>query len=365
MVWVMLKKSSSTEASNKYMKKYRDFLSVIGFSICFLLLLSYTTSIIVPKGKSKKENINRTTTFYKQPENSIDVLFIGASTFRNAMSPLIMWEEYGFTSYVRATSAQSSMITYFYLLESLQYQNPKVIVIDGFSLVHSSIDVDSKEPNLRTAVDPMRLSLVKLRLIFDIVSHSETQTVLSYLFPVLRYHDRWKDISRIDFLNNRYDPYRGQYVAFNKYPSIIPEDFMKPGVEVEEANGKVPYYHQKIIDLCDRKGINLIYLTFPRLNKSTFSEHFGIEKIAEENDLIYIDYALPVLYSEVGFDPLEDLDDPNHVNIYGAIKFSRHFGNYLDNQFDLPDRRNSAVTEQWDIDYKNLKGLINEYNVPE
>ena len=81
------------------------------------------------------------------------------------------------------------------------------------------------------------------------MSHSENQTIISYLFPILRYHDRWKDISKIDFNNDRYDPYKGQYVVFKNEPADIPNDFMEHVGTASEPVEEVYFYHKKIIDL--------------------------------------------------------------------------------------------------------------------
>ena len=347
------------------MKKYKNLLSVIGFCICFLLLFTYMTSVLMPKWKGKNDNISRTITFYNQPENSIDVLIIGASSLRNGVSPLIMWKEKGFNSYVRATNAQDPMVSYFYLLESLKYQSPKVVILDGGTLFFD-FGIDEKEPALRIAIDPLKPSITKLHLVFNIVSQSESQTIASYVFPFFRYHTRWKDLSEKDFLffkTDKYNPFRGQHAVLDSEPFEIPEDFMISSTEATEPNERSLYYHQKIIDLCIEKGIEVMYLTFPRTEKSTYSEHLGIEKVAEENDMVFIDYALPDFYTEVGFDPQTDYYDPNHVNIYGAVKFSKHLGNFLDNQFDLPDRRNTPEADQWETDYNILIDSITNNSI--
>ena len=343
------------------MKRYRNLISVIGFLICFFSLLSYTTLLVFPKN-IRLGNLKKAFTFYKQPKNTIDVLFLGASTIENGISPLIMWEEFGFTSFNRATAGQWPITTYYLLLESLQYQNPKVVVIDRDNPIRSSL-YHTNVNSTKKAVDPLRFSIIKLRLILEIVNHFENETMISYLFPLIRYHDRWKDINKSDFLFDRYDPYYGQYVVFHKRRSKIPDDFMEPVDEVLIPDDGVLLYHQKIIDLCDRQGIDLIYLDMPRIKKSTYTRYLATKKIADANNLIYINYALPELFEDVGFDIEKDFQNLNHLNMSGSIKVTRHFGSYLNDQFDLTDRRSSAVAEQWNKDYQILSGMMEEHNI--
>ena len=72
--------------------------------------------------------------YYEEPEQSLDVLFCGASTVRNGMSPVQMFKEYGFTAYSRATSIQAPVISYNLLLETLETHKLKAVVIDATTL---------------------------------------------------------------------------------------------------------------------------------------------------------------------------------------------------------------------------------------
>ena len=181
------------------------------FLIIFFLIFAYLSAVFFPKWKNVDNTRPGIETFYAQPRDSIDVLFLGTSSFRNGFSPITIWEETGITSYLRATAGQLPLVSYYYLLEALEYQQPKVVVLEGASLFSNS-DVDKNESAIRKSVDPMRLSRTKLMLIRDVVSASKNQTFVSYIFPLLRYHDRWKELERLDFEYrqiDQYDPFRG------------------------------------------------------------------------------------------------------------------------------------------------------------
>ena len=63
---------------------------------------------------------------------------------------------------------------------------------------------------------------------------------------------------------------------------------------------------------------------------------------------------------EVGFDPLTDMADKNHVNAFGAEKFSSHLGDYISAHFNLIDKREDPKFNQWNIDVKEFSQLIKE-----
>jgi len=70
------------------MKTQHPFLRVIVFILVFCIFFSIASQVL----SKKYDYDSQTTTFYKQPKDSIDVLFLGASGFYRGVSPLIMWE---------------------------------------------------------------------------------------------------------------------------------------------------------------------------------------------------------------------------------------------------------------------------------
>jgi len=57
----------------------------------------------------------------------------------------------------------------------------------------------------------------------------------------------------------------------------------------------------------------------------------------------------------------------NHVNIFGAEKYTSFLGNYLQEKYSLPDKRNEQKYQEWNDLYdewskekQNTKEVINE-----
>jgi len=300
-------------------------------------------------------------TFYNQPKDSIDVLFFGTSSFRNGISPLTIWEETGITSNLRATTGQHPIVTYYYFVESLKYQHPKAVFVDGISLFYK-FDVDHHESSIRKSVDPLHMSLVKIQLIWDIISESETQSFLSYIFPLLRYHNRWKeDLKRNDFEYSKIDnfePFRGQYITRGYRPYSMPDYFTQKTGDSEEYNEKSLIYFKKMIELSKKNNIELIFVSLPRTANYDFSRHLAIKQLADSYDLQFIDYNIPDIMNEIKFEPLADFQNETHLNVYGSQKISKHLGAILQEEFNLLDRRSDSEFEQWNIDLELYKSVI-------
>jgi hypothetical protein len=329
----------------------QQLIRAVGFLLLFCLLFSYGSAVMYPNLEDMEYSRNTIHTFYEQPKDSIDVIFLGSSSFLYGISPLILWEKYGFTSFSRSSTVQSAVVSYYYLLETLKTQHPKVVVIDGISLF-KEYNVDDREYHLRKAIDPMKLSGEKIRLVLDIVSKSENQTLASYIFPLLRFHSRWDEVTIDDFINLetiKYDPFRGYVMDFRINPRIFPENFMKPTKKISKNDEDSIHYLDKIIQLCKENEIKVVFATLPRLSWN-YSRHLAIKQLAEKYDSPYIDYNLPAYIDEMGINPASDFWDNNHLNVYGAQKTSNYLGLTLQKMYGFPDKRNNPDYEQWDID---------------
>ena len=84
----------------------RKALKVVGFLSIFILISYHLTNIFLPKDGVFFSALARNQSFYALPENSVDIIFFGASSFRRGLNPLIMWNAYGITGYNRSSGGQ-------------------------------------------------------------------------------------------------------------------------------------------------------------------------------------------------------------------------------------------------------------------
>ncbi len=83
-------------------------LRCIAFVLVFSMFFSHTTNLLM----RHDDESNEIHAFYGEPEDSIDVLYIGSSPLLRGVSPMVMWKEYGFTGYVRASALQAPAVSY-------------------------------------------------------------------------------------------------------------------------------------------------------------------------------------------------------------------------------------------------------------
>lgn len=65
-----------------------------------------------------------------EENNTIDALFVGDSLVYTAISPMVIWEKYGISSYDLSTSAQFLYESYSFLDKALKTQKPKIVFLE-------------------------------------------------------------------------------------------------------------------------------------------------------------------------------------------------------------------------------------------
>ena len=200
-------------------------------------------------------------------------------------------------------------------------------------------------------LDGMRWSQDKVDAIN--VSMTEDENFASYVFPILRFHDRWSELTKTDFehvFSKDITSHNGYYMRCDIKPQtkVMPQ----PPLLNYDFGENAMAYLDKIRLLCEENGIELILVRAP-IEYGWYEQwDENVEKYAEQYGLTYLnfcDYA-----DEIGIDMSVDTYDAGlHLNIYGAEKLSSYFGRYLVEHYDLTDYRTvPEVAAEYEKDIK-------------
>ena len=274
-----------------------------------------------------------------------DVVFIGDCEVYENFSPAVLWQEYGINSYIRGSAQQLIWQSYYLLEDTLRYETPKVIVFNVLSLKYNE---PQKEAYNRMTLEGMKWSLSKVKSIQ--ASMTDSEHFLDYVFPILRYHSRWSDLDKedVEYL------FRSKRVSHNGYYMRVD---VKPAENVPAGQPLADYsfgenamsYLDKMTELCEEKGIQLVLIKAPSLYPYWYDEwEEQVEAYAEEHGLLYVNFL--ELTEEVGIDFSQDTYDAGlHMNLSGAEKLSRYFGQILTEETAVTDRRDEpALCEAWE-----------------
>lgn len=301
----------------------KTVFKIIIFSILFFIIYFFISNIFVRKGTYYGTDV---ISFYKEPKNSLDLIFFGSSHSYSTFSPKILKEETGLESYNFATQQQPIWITYHYMKEALKYQKPKYFVVEILML---SVNEDyAKESVNRDAIDNMRMSKNKIETIMaSVEKHSDR---ISYYINLIKYHSRWNELTNNDIaaynFNNKSDRKGFTYLK-GKVDNATKRNVnnITKQVEISAKNEK---YLRKIIELCKKNNIKLILVKTPYTIDDLSQMYYNyVEKIAKDNNIYYLNYNL--IYNDIEMDFENDFYDAGHLNGQAAERVTRHFSKYL------------------------------------
>lgn len=300
-----------------------------------LLVPKYQTGIV--EGSMIEE--------YYKDESGHEVLFVGDCEVYENFSTITLWEEYGITSYIRGSAQQLTWQSYYLLEDALRYETPKVVVFNVLALKY---DKPQSEAYNRMSIDGMKWSSSKVNNIK--ASMTEEENFIEYVFPLLRYHARWSELTKDDFehmFSKDLVTHNGYYMRVDTKPQ---GEFPTPTPLADYTLGENAMgYLQKMVDLCKEKGVALVLIKAPTEFPHWYDEWDAqMVAFAEENDVPYINY-IP-LQEEIGLDMSVDTYDAGlHLNTQGAEKMSLYFGRYLVENYELTDYRdNQEYVDIWE-----------------
>jgi len=340
------------------LQKIRTALRFAVFIAVFLLLLSYVTGFFIRESMDTDE----TNAFYFEPENSIDVLYVGSSPIVRGVSPMLIYEQHGFAGYMRATVLQAPAVTYALLAEALETQTPSLVVLRCDNILQT-YEYDEREADLRRVLDGMRPSLHKLKVVLEVTKSDERQSALSYFFPLLRYHDRWKTFvfgETEQIIRPTHSVRKGHLFLNESKPQAYPEHFMQPlqtGANPNPYDENAVMHFTNAIKLCTDNNIPVLVVHFPSMHWS-LKRSEAMAAFAAECGADYLDMDLDVYREAIGLNPETDYYDGGHVNTAGSLKVSAFLGDYMDVHYNLPDRRNDPAYALWDEDLLAYKDIL-------
>lgn len=345
----------------------RKAIKIICFCAFFLYLLCLSGRLVRPARMVDVAIENYHAAYeglYELEQDSLDVVFAGSSHVFCSVSPEDIFESQGIAGYVLATSCQKVWQSYDYLKDMFQRQSPKVVVLDTFMCLDAGAQSEAFN---REAIDPMKLSAIKLEAIKTAVDNNPDQEdFLSYIFPVIRYHDRWESLEESDFLwflNDVHSQTKG-YIPRMAVTSAVfhEEDYENPSPA--ELNETCREYLLKIKALCEENHAEFILVKFPTCLWNG-ANALAMQNFADEAGIRYLDFcADEKLRQAVNIDwSAETLDEGNHLNYDGSMKVTRFMGQYLQDHYDFTDKREDPRYKSWREDYIYYKRCIADYKI--
>ncbi len=323
------------------MSKAKKIVFSVAGILVLVVLLWLLQCLFVPKYMSKIPEGALIAEYYRD-KGPHDVVFVGDCEVYENFSPITLWEEYGITSYIRGSAQQLIWQSYYLLEDTFRYETPEVVV---FNVLAMKYGTPQSEAYNRLNIDGMRLSVSKVRCI--LASMTEGEDLISYIFPLLRYHSRWNELTIEDL----------KYMFFRErvgHSGYLMQKGVRPAVDVPLGIPLESYefpeicwdYLDRMLELCNSHGTRLILIKAPSLYPYWYEEWDDqILTYAKKHGMKY--YNLLDMCDEIGIDWSTDTYDMGlHLNVWGAEKLSVYFGKILSEEVGIPDWRGEPEVDK-------------------
>ncbi|MCI9265002.1 MAG: hypothetical protein HFF06_10610 [Oscillospiraceae bacterium] len=262
--------------------------------------------------------------YLAEPENSLDVLFLGSSYAYCDWNPAVMYEASGLTGYVMGGSEQTPGITYWYLREALETQSPSVVVMEATSLFF-----DRYQNYTQINLGYMPWGLNRVRAILEC---AEEDRKLGLFWDLYFYHDRWKELGLVDIKKAIFPPgadhLKGHTAVDQVFEGTEGGPFLSGMRQSEEVYQQNHQDFARIARLCAEKGIDLMVTINPTYSQYTPEVYDRLRADVEANPGVrFFDWSDG--FAPAGLDPARHLYDGGHLNQEGAKIFSAWTGEYL------------------------------------
>ena len=313
-----------------FKERFNKRLLKNGFkAVIFVLIIAVILVVISPvfMPKTNKELRDKSANgFLAEPTNTIDVLIVGDSESYSTFIPLQIWNDYGISSYVCGTPSQTLAYSEDFLRRAFKNQKPKLVVLETNAIFR------------------------KFSLGASIIFRADE------LFPIYRYHDRWKKLSLADFSSEFTSDYIENDKGYRIDGSVKPvsdSDYMKPS----DKKAKMPFqnksYLKNIMQLCKDNGAELMFVSTPSVKNWNCERHNTVQELADEFGIEYVD--MNMLKNQVQIDwSCDTRDAGDHLNYTGAAKATAYFGEYLNSKNIFIDHRNDKNYDSWNQAHKTF-----------
>ena len=325
---------------------------------CFLLAIMVSCLVLQQYFlRNMDHNSLRVEGFYQEERNSLDVVLIGASDMYTSFMPGRAYEQYGFTGYLLASESITAEGVKTAVKEIVRTQHPGLIVIEANAFLYGNADNESNEAHIHKFFDNLPLSTNKLEYIQRKVPADQQ---MEYIFPLIKYHGLWTEYPDRFFMmaSNLSLDVRGFNVlkGFRTTAQIIKTDKKCYNDMISDEHGELdldPDLQKELMELlsyCEEKELNVIFVRAPHyVTDETYNRVKRSNKMASivrEQGFSYYTFENDAV--QIGIDENRDFYNEDHMNVYGALKFTDYLADKLVNNEKLQiDPLSEYQLEAW------------------
>ena len=321
--------------------------------------------------------------FYKEKEQSLDLVMVGSSTVRDGFIPLEAYHDYGITAHSVDSSPTHLEVIKIAIDEIERTQSPKVVYVDLNGLNNQTRD--SAQSFVQDYFDCMpdgeAKDAVKARLAeeginlttksdWEVFAHHNGFRQQIYWESFVYNHQMW---TKGYYPNSTVTKGMEIHEVAKENPSDTPEisqdgkKYLKDILEIASKYkdkthfifGQMPRYLQDDIVSFDLYQVHDPLTAFYMVRSA--------KKQVEEAGFEFVEWCDPAFLAKtLKIDPNLDQFDAEHLNHRGAKKFTAYFSSYLMDNYlgDMPKfdngkiKHDDAIVEDFDEAYEKYREIV-------
>lgn len=326
--------------------------------------LNHIYRIPYEKGSHMEEDVKSFNSLYKEPKNTWDGVILGTSITDRAWVAPNAWAEYGMTIFPLCTDSQPIILSASILDEVRKRQDIKLVVLE----LHGILSMNPQTVRVRRVTDNLHSDLARIQAVhtayrFARDNYGENAGISSsdlwdLLFPFIKYHSR-TDLKIEDF-TSPVNEVKGAFVAEKLAFRSKPRSYPKVSKDCGTLNQIQLDFLDDFMEYCDTHDLEVLFLSIPsghnRKNQETVNAALDY---AAKRGYPTLNMNTSEVYTEINLDFSTDFYNKKHANSLGAQKTTAYLSRYIDDHFDLEDKRGQEAYKSWDTAYETYTKFFN------
>ena len=348
------------------MRFQKKVTRTVKVSVFLLIIMASCLGLQQYVLRNVDHNSLRVEGFYQETPGSLDAVFIGASDMYTSFIPGRAYEKYGFTSYLLASESITSDGVLTAVKEVVRTQNPQLVVVEANAFLYSDTKNDQNQAYIHKFFDNLPFSLNKLDYIQKNVPVDDRW---EYIFPLIKYHGLWTEYperfymmaSDLTLDMRGYNYLKGFRTTAQIFKSKTPSlnDQIVTEHDTLPLDSKLESQLRELLNYAKQNNVNLVFVRAPHyVTKETYDRVKRSNQMAHiVNEEGFSYYTFESDARDIGIDDQHDFYNVEHMNVYGALKFTDYVAERLVNTEDL---KPGYLTEEQKEGWKEVSKTTNQ-----
>ncbi len=336
----------------EYLKRFKlPYFRMICFFVILFILAYYAQYLLQYRERYEDNSSFQVIDFYKEEKNTADAVFVGSSCCFSFYSPLFAYDAYGVKTMNYASSGMG-MMAYRYAIEEVRKTQKDVPII---LTVTPNYDMEYLGVHFMSDYMPMSKNKIAFLTRYFTKEGESILNSIGFYVTIMEYHDRWNEMTLDDLIIDEGIKGATRHKYYLTYTNDISGQYYTTD-EKEEMPEQMEFLMKDLLDYCDEKEENIVFLFPPKVYKEEeYRQLNTLTELIRSRGYEVLD--LRDKAEEIGLDKEYDFYDIGHTSVHGSIKYTDYLINYVMDHYDTSSQRD----EKWDKAVSKYREIISPY----